>query len=182
MRALIVLLLLTPLAYGNGNGHQHSESGESSSTSESGSASSSGVVSAPVFNNFLFSVPGDIPESVGVNRSINIEHGDYPANSAGALSIEYCTQGFSGQGDKGGLILAGSDPVCRQTRMIGAAIPEIMRLKAKGDVQRASELDNLVTETVFTMFEDEKGRRIADKSFNLFKTVGSWLLVILLFG
>jgi len=185
----LILLLFPTLVFASGNHSENSHGGDTSS--DAGSSSTSGyeasndsrsVVVIGIDNQHRGegSKQGDT-NLQGGNTALTVtqEH-DPVANSAGGLSVDYCVQGISGQGKDGGLIIAGSDPVCRQTRMIGAAIPEIQRLRAKGD-PRADELSGLVTDTVFTMFEDEEDRRKADQSFNLFKAVGPWLLTIVLF-
>ena len=178
----LILLLITPLAFGdNGNGNnQHSDTG-AASVSGSGSTSSADAISRASFTNFLYVAPVEASGGGGTDRSINIKHGDYPANSAASLSLVYCTQGLSAQSKLGGIAVGGSDPVCRQTRMIGAALPHIERLKLRGQHERSDALFEDVTFTIERMFDDEKDRRKADQSFILFKSVGPWLLLILLF-
>lgn len=185
---LALLFLVAPLTFANGNHSENSHGGDNSASSAGGSG---GVADSTASSHVLI-INGSHTDSGGTggagsqtgnvtNTNIQVERSDIPASSAASLSFDYCTQGFAGQGRDGGIVLGGSDPVCRQTRMIGAALPEVERLKAKGQLQRAAELSEDVTQTIELMFEDEKDRRKADQSFNLFKAVGPWLLLILLF-
>ena len=182
MKLLIALLLLTPLAFGdNGHGNNHHSDTGAASVSGSGSTSSADAISRASFTNFLYVAPVEASGGGGTDRSINIKHGDYPAHSAAAISLVYCTEGLSAQSRLGGIAVGGSESVCRQTRMIGAALPHIERLKLRGQQERSDELFEDVTFTIERMFDDEKDRRKADQSFTLFKAISPWLLLILLF-
>jgi hypothetical protein len=190
MKPLILLLLISSYSYGNGNHSENAHGGATADNSAS-SASGSGAIAGSRASSNVLIINGSNPDSSGVSgtngetnaapyRNIKIDYDNIPSHSAASLTVAYCTEGVSGQGRSGGLVIAGSDTVCRQTRIIGAALPEVMRLYEKGQLQRGDELSEDVTLMIEKMVDDEGFRSLADKSWTAFKAIGPWCLLFLL--
>lgn len=169
----LILLLLTPLAWGQHGNNHHSDSG---GTSISGSGSTSSAVSETTFNNFLYGVPSGNPEVVGGDRNIHIEDGDYPASSAASLRIVYCSGGMSLQTEAGGMSLGGDESSCRKRGIRAITINEMYRqtqLGTQAGLDKAAELDKKVTKLVDDMHDNEDIQNVVDKIWMVLKIVGT---------
>lgn len=160
----LILLLLTPLAWGdNGHGHNHQSDTGASSTSGSGATSSSNAISQSDFTNFLYVDASQPAGVVGSDRSINIEHGDYPASSAAAVRVSYCSGGLSLQGKSFGMSIGETESVCIKKAIRAVTINEMYRQTRLGNHEKVAEYNIKIIKLVDDMHYNEDARNWAER-------------------
>jgi len=138
----LILLLITPLAYGSGNGHhEHNGVDNSAVTATGGSSTNNTVVVVPISTGRAVGTAADNQRGVISGDTILSLNNQLEAVSASAASIRlsFCTSGASAQSKRGGFSVGGSSYICEIQTTMGLIIVNISKHIADGDVEAARE-------------------------------------------
>jgi len=148
---VLVLLLITPLAWSSNNGNNH-DSGDSTATSSGGESTSISGSGAAAGSNSLSGVVVVNHNTVhSGNNALGGEQGlaggdtilslnnqlEAVSASAASIRLSFCTDGASAQSKRGGFSLGGSSYLCDIQMDMGLTITSISQHLANNDKEAA---------------------------------------------
>ena len=142
--ALLLLSLLSPLAFANGNHSENSHGGDQPTVIANGAGGSAD-------SNIVIIVPSSdaSPGAGSTGSQQSLEAGDTILSlnnqleavsaSSASLRLSYCTTGASSQSKRGGFAVGGPSYICEIQTTMSMIITNISQHIASGDVEAAQE-------------------------------------------